>query len=103
MVQDLSYRVVYENTKILDEDFDPEYHVKFLQAANVLSGFPAIEQSSMGWVSRNDWNRYAQGRIKPGEILIEVKGKAEKVAIVPDDFLSEVLVTGQGYFILDSR
>ena len=94
------YRVVYENTRILDEDFDSEYHVKFLQAANVLSGFPTIEQSSMGWVSRNDWNRYPQGRMKPGEILIEVKGKAEKVAMVPDDFLGEVLVTGTLYKML---
>ena len=94
------YRVVYENTKILDEDFDPAYHVKFLQAANVLSGFPAIDESSMGWVARNDWNRYIQGRMKPGEILIEVKGQAEKVAMVPDEFLSEVLVTGTLYKML---
>ena len=94
------YRVVYENTKILDEDFDPKYHVKFLQAANISSGFPVIEQSSMGWVSRDDWNRYIQGRLKPEEILIEVKGKAEKVAIVPDNVMTEVLVTGTLYKML---
>ena len=29
------YRVVYENTAILDEEFDPCKHVKFLQAADI--------------------------------------------------------------------
>jgi type I restriction enzyme, S subunit len=91
------YRVVYENTNILEEEFNPECHVKFLQATNILNGFPVIEKSSMGWVNRSDWDRYTQGRMKPGEILIEVKGKAEKVAIVPDDSLDEILVTGTLY------
>ena len=35
-----------------------------------------------------------KGRISKGEILIEVKGKIEKVAIVPDDFPEKTLVTG---------
>ncbi|MEH2363903.1 hypothetical protein [Nostoc sp.] len=94
------YRVVYENTKILDEEFDPKYHVKFLQAADILNSFPAIEQSSIGWVNRSDWNRYPQGRIRHGEILIEVKGKAEKVVMIPDEFPSEILITGTLYKML---
>lgn len=94
------YRVVYENTKIIDEEFDPKYHVKFLQAADILNSFPAIEQSSIGWVNRSDWNRYPQGHIRHGEILIEVKGKAEKVVMVPDDFPLEILITGTLYKML---
>lgn len=54
----------------------------------------------MGWVSRNDWERYPKGRAIPGEILVEVKGLAEKVALVPDDFPQEVLVTGTLYKML---
>src|SRR5262249_44378467 len=50
--------------------------------------------SALGWVSREDWARYPQGRIRRGELLIEVKGLASKVAIVPDDFPEETLVTG---------
>lgn len=45
-------------------------------------------------VTKNDWERYTKGRIKKGEVLIEVKGKAEKIAIVPDDFPANTLVTG---------
>lgn len=45
-------------------------------------------------VHQDDWDRYEKGRIKPGEILIEVKGKIDKVAIVPDDFPKKTLVTG---------
>ena len=94
------YRVVYENTFIADEPFDPEAHVKFLQAADILSDFPAIGLDSMGWVSRDDWIRYPKGRVKAGEILVEVKGKVEKVAMVPDDFPQEVLITGTLYKML---
>ena len=45
-------------------------------------------------VAREDWVRYPKGRIQAGELLIEVKGKAEKIAIVPDDFPKATLVTG---------
>ena len=72
------YRVVYENTFVVEEPFDPSLHVKFLQAANVSGDFPVINQESVGWVGREDWLRYPKGRIRRGEILVEVKGKAEK-------------------------
>ena len=88
------YRVVYENTTILDRDEAPPDAVRFLQAANVSGHLPVIHDDGMGWVHRSDWVRYPKGRINPGEILVEVKGKAEKVAIVPDNFPSETLVTG---------
>ena len=89
------YRVVYENTEIVDVPEDPANYVRFLQGSDVLGGVPIVEEEAMGWVSRADWERYAMGRIEPGEILIEVKGKAEKVAIVPDDFpYPETLVSG---------
>jgi type I restriction enzyme S subunit len=88
------YRVIYENTEIIEEPEDVTRYVRFLQAAQLESGFPSISHAALGWVSRSDWNRYPQGRIRPGEILIEVKGSAEKVAIVPEDFPNETLVTG---------
>jgi len=88
------YRVVYENTTILDRAEASADAVRFLQAADVSSVLPVINDHGIGWVHRGDWERYAKGRIHRGEILVEVKGKAEKVAIVPDDFPIETLVTG---------
>jgi hypothetical protein len=88
------YRVIYENTEIVDEPDDPGRYVRFLQAAQVSANFPTISTEAIGWVSRNDWKRYPQGRVHRGEILIEVKGLAAKVAIVPEDFPRETLVTG---------
>jgi type I restriction enzyme S subunit len=96
------YRVIYENTEVFDleELSDPARYVRFLQATNIYSAFPAISREAVGWVSRGDWWRYEKGRIRPGEILIEVKGKAEKVAVVPDDFPPETLVTGSVFKFL---
>lgn len=48
----------------------------------------------MACVAPSDWSRYPKGRIQPGELLVEVKGKAEKLAIVPNDFPGNTLVTG---------
>lgn len=94
------YRVVYENTKVLEEDFNPDKHVKFLQAADISDGFPYISEDSMGWVKRKDWERYQHGHIRPGEILVEVKGLAEKVVLVPENFPPRTLVTGTLYKML---
>ena len=90
------YRVVYEATKLLEVDAEgpPKGAVRFLQADDVQARFPAINPDSVGWVSRKDWDRYVKGRIIPGELLIEVKGQARKVAIVPEDWPTETLVTG---------
>ncbi len=87
------YRVVYENTKIID----PEEGVKnnypyFLQAADLKT--PFINKNNLFYVNETEWLRYPKGRIKKGEILIEVKGKIEKVSIVPDDFPEKTLVSG---------
>ena len=87
------YRVVYETTEAIDrkhgEDLGLPY---FLQAADISTPFINVE--SMICVAQSDWERYPKGRIKPGELLIEVKGKAEKIAIVPEDFPSNTLVSG---------
>lgn len=89
------YRVVYQNTEIIESGSDSQTGaVRFLQAADLLLSFPGIALDDMGWVSRSDWERYPKGRVTPGELLIEVKGMARKVAIVPDDFPAETLVTG---------
>lgn len=95
LVQD-GYRVVYENTELLEADGTnpPANAVRFLQADDIHSSFPAINAAGMGWVSREDWNRYEKGRVIPGELLIEVKGQARKVALVPADFPTETLITG---------
>jgi hypothetical protein len=95
-------RVVYESTEILAEPELPGDGVQFLQAAAVSSALPVVETAALGWVRTADWERYPNGRIRPGEVLVEVKGKAEKVAIVPDDISARTLVTGTLFkFLVD--
>ena len=90
------YRVVYETTKIVDrEEGIPEELPFFLQSADITT--PFINAEKMACVPEADWLRYPKGRIKAGELLIEVKGKAAKVAVVPDDFPNRTLVTGTCY------
>lgn len=90
------YRVVYETTKVMDrEDGIAKSLPFFLQSADIST--PFINADRMVCVSEADWLRYPKGRIKAGELLIEVKGKAEKVAVVPDDFPERTLVTGTCY------
>lgn len=55
---------------------------------------PEIIIDNIGFVDNSDWERYSKGRIEKGELLIEVKGKAEKVAIVYDDIPEKTLVSG---------
>src|SRR5207244_1305913 len=49
------YRVVYENTEVVEAPEDFRDYVRFLQAAQVTRSFPAISSHSLGWVSRKDW------------------------------------------------
>ncbi len=94
MVAD-GYRVVYESTKILNPDqIDYENDARFLQATNINSDGLWIEVNDIGYVNVRDWNRYPKGRIEHGEVLIEVKGQAEKVTIVQDYVPERTLVTG---------
>jgi predicted small metal-binding protein len=94
MVED-GYRVVYENTKILAVNkVNPEKDVRFLQATNISNDGLWIDANEIGYVSYKDWDRYPKGRIQPGEVLIEVKGQAEKVTIVQDYVPMRTLVTG---------
>lgn len=87
------YRVVYESTHAIDrQQGEAEGLPYFLQATDIAT--PFINAESMICVAKSDWLRYPKGRIKPGELLIEVKGKAEKIALVPDDFPANTLVTG---------
>ncbi len=90
------YRVVYETTEIInsEEGNEKDYPI-FLQATDLQT--PFIKTDRLYYVHEKDWLRYPKGRITKGEILIEVKGKVEKVAIVPDDFPEKVLVTGSLY------
>jgi type I restriction enzyme S subunit len=87
------YRVVYENTKIIDkvEAVERDFPI-FLQATDLET--PFIKTNNLFYVDNEQWERYPKGRITKGEILIEVKGKIDKVAIVPDDFPEKTLVTG---------
>jgi type I restriction enzyme, S subunit len=87
------YRVVYENTKVVEREEGIEADLPFfLQSADITT--PFINEGTLSCVPDSDWDRYPKGRIIPGELLVEVKGKAEKVAIVPDDFPARTLVTG---------
>jgi restriction endonuclease S subunit len=90
------YRVIYENTHAIDRTEGIAAGLPFfLQAADIQT--PFISGEGMICVSQDDWERYPKGRVIPGEVLIEVKGKAEKVAIVPDDFPKNSLITGTVY------
>jgi len=89
------YRVVYENTEILTKREVADDFPQFLQAADIESPIINIEKS--GYVSSADWLRYEKGRATKGEILLEVKGNVQKVAIVPDDFPEKVLISGTLY------
>jgi len=91
------YRVVYWSTNILSPDERCGNDVYFLQATNIEGSFPFINVNNMGYVWRRDWEQYPEGRINRGELLIEVKGKAEKVALVPNDFPLNTLVSGTLY------
>lgn len=95
---DEGYRVIYENTQVVDkfEAILKDYPV-FLQAADLRT--PFVNTDDLFHVHENDWIRYPKGRVKHGELLIEVKGKIEKVALVPDDFPEKALVTGSLYKI----
>lgn len=89
------YRVVYENTKILSPDsVNPNLDARFMQATNISVDGLWIEVNNIGFVNNKDWIRYPKGRIKKGEILIEVKGQAEKVTIVQEYIPERTLVTG---------
>ncbi len=89
------YRVVYENTKILDRNKIKENEdVLFLQATNISNNGLWIDVKNIGFVKYSDWEKYPKGRLKIGEVLIEVKGQAEKVTIVQDYMPLRTLVTG---------
>ncbi len=85
-------RVVYENTKILPKHEIADNSPRFLQAADIESPMINIEKS--GYVSNADWLSYEKGRVIKGEILLEVKGNIQKVAIIPDNFPEKVLISG---------
>ena len=90
------YRVVYQNTEILRTgDAQTIGFPKFIQSTDINS--PMINIENAGYVSEEDWAQYPKGRIQKGEILLEVKGDVKKVAIVPDDFPTKVLVSGTLY------
>ncbi len=90
------YRVVYENTQIIPRDEGIVDNLPFfLQSADIET--PFLRTQGMGCVSKTEWDRYPKGRITPGEVLIEVKGLAEKVALVASDVPLNTLVTGTCY------
>lgn len=90
------YRVIYESTEIIPREIGIEEGLPFfLQAADIET--PFVHPEGMGCVSFADWERYPKGRLKAGEVLIEVKGLAEKVALVTDDIPRNTLVTGTCY------
>lgn len=87
------YRVVYENTKVVAREEGEEQNLPFfLQSADINT--PFINEATLVCVPEADWVRYPKGRVKEGELLIEVKGKAAKIAVVPPGFPAKTLVTG---------
>ena len=93
---DYGYRVVYENTNVFRSgEAERKNFPKFIQAADI--DFPMINIDMAGYVHENEWERYPKGRIKKGEVLVEVKGNVNKVAIVPDNFTEKALISGTLY------
>ena len=90
------YRVVYENTKIIDKTFQKENDLPFFIQSSDIEDC-CINMDTVNCVSNTDWYRYPKGRIKKGEILVEVKGNVKKVAIVTDDIPDKSLVSGTLY------
>ena len=89
------YRVVYENTEVITKNNDTNQKtVNFLQA-NDINGY--FLKDNLSKVKYSDWEKYPKGRIKRGEILIEVKGNIDKIALVPNDYPLNTLVTGSLY------
>lgn len=90
------YRVIYENTKIVEREEGIANGLPlFLQSADIDT--PFINEEGIACAPAEDWERYPKGKIKIGELLIEVKGKAEKIAVVPQGFPKKTLVTGTCY------
>jgi len=92
LVED-GYRVVYGETKVIEDKTGKLPF--FLQASDIET--PFCKKDNLHNVCEQDWIKYPKGQIKYGELLIEVKGKIEKVAIVPDDFPEHTLVSGSLY------
>lgn len=88
------YRVVYENTKLISQTLATLDMPLFVQATNINAADGEIEFASCGCTVASDWDNYPKGRIKRGELLIEVKGQAEKVTIVPDYAPENALISG---------
>lgn len=94
-IQD-GYRVVYENTKIIEKKIGEREHLPYFVQASDIENF-YINMDTVDCVSENDWNAYPKGRINKGELLIEVKGNVKKVAIVTDDIPCKTLISGTLY------
>ena len=90
------YRVVYENTKIIDKTFQKENDLPFFIQSSDIEDC-SINMDTVNCVSNTDWYRYPKGRIKKGEILVEVKGNVKKVAIVTDNIPDKSLISGTLY------
>ena len=88
------YRVVYENTKLIPQTLATLDMPLFVQATNINAADGEIEFASCGCTVASDWDNYPKGRIKRGELLIEVKGQAEKVTIGPDYAPENALISG---------
>lgn len=90
-------RVVYQNTKTIPRSKRSPTDVLFLQATNIWNDLPIIAEECVSYVRQSDWVKYPKGQIIPNEILVEVKGKAEKVVLVPYDIPLNILVSGSLY------
>ncbi|MDD4556625.1 MAG: hypothetical protein PHE89_04795 [Alphaproteobacteria bacterium] len=90
------YRVVYENTKIIDKEIGNKENLPLFVQASDIEGF-CINLDSVNCVSNDDWLKYTNGRVLKGELLVEVKGNVKKVAIVTDDIPDKTLISGTLY------
>ncbi|WP_295622406.1 hypothetical protein [uncultured Lamprocystis sp.] len=89
------YRVVYHGTDSIS-GFANEDLLPFLSPTQINEG-GEIDFTSTDQLPSYYKDRYPKGLAVAGELLVEVKGNVAKVAVVPDEFPENLMVSGSLY------
>lgn len=89
------YRVVYHGADSIS-GFANEELLPFLSPSQI-DGGGEIDFASTDQLPLYYKDRYPKGLAVAGELLVEVKGNVKKVAVVPDEFPENLMVSGSLY------
>lgn len=89
------YRVVYHGTDSV-ANFPENKRLGFLSPSQI-SAEGDIDFESVDELPMYYKEQYPRGLAKSGELLIEVKGNVSKVAVVPDEFPQNLMISGSLY------